>query len=339
MESDSSLYLRAPDDMHLHLRQGEALISYSRDSARYFARGLVMPNTQPPLLREEDLRDYRRRIIDGAPEFFPLMTFKLLESTNPEQIQALKEAGALAGKLYPRGATTNSEDGVSNFAAIDGCLEAMSAQDLVLCVHAEEPGAPALKREADFLHRLDAILNRHTKLKLVVEHVSTAEAVSFVQACGDRVGASVTVHHLLLTIDDLLGEKLKPHLFCKPVVKNNSDRKALREAVFAGDPKFFFGSDSAPHLRIAKESAASAAGVYTAPVAFPLLLELFETTGNLDYLEGFTSKFGADFYGLPLNSKRIRCYKQSWRVPEEFSGVVPLYAGRSLQWKAELEDS
>ena len=325
----------APDDMHLHLREGEALPGFARAAAAGFARGLVMPNTKPPVRTATDLEVYRSRIHEAAPGFRPLMTFKLLESTPPEDIADLADAGAVAGKLYPRGVTTNAEDGVRDLAALGQTLDAMAEAGLVLCIHAEDPEAQVLERESAYLPKIEGILSRHPKLRLVVEHVSTAAAVRFVKQFPERVGATITVHHLLFTLDDLLGDKLDPHLFCKPVVKQREDRDALQQAVLTADSRFFFGSDSAPHPKHSKETDACAAGVYTAPVALPLLLEFFETQGMLRAIEDFTSRFGAEFYGLERNDGQLRCVKEPWLVPGDYDGVVPLGAGRTLSWSVD----
>lgn len=329
----TSFTFRKPDDMHIHFRQGKMLDAYARTAAQSFARCLVMPNTMPPIATAEELSSYGRTITAAAPGFVPLLTFKVLGGRQAEQVSQLKAAGAVAGKLYPRGATTNAEDGVAVIEEAYPVFEAMQDESLVLCVHAEEPSAPVLERERAFLPALQRIVSRFPRLRLVVEHVSSADAVAFVQSMPETVAATVTVHHLLLTLDDLLGEKLAPHLFCKPVVKFDSDRSAICAAVLGGDSKFFFGSDSAPHPQASKESGAGAAGVYSAPTAVPLLIDFFESHGELRKLEAFTSGFGSAFYRLPVNDSRVTYEKSAWEVPASVDGAVPLWAGRMLAWK------
>lgn len=327
------LELRAPDDMHLHLRQGEALVHYARDAARSFARGLVMPNTIPPLTSPDAVREYASRIRRAAPGFTPLLTFKILPDMDPGLVRSLKEAGAVAGKLYPEGVTTNAEDGVRDVGALFPVFEAMAEEGLVLCIHAESPGAPVLEREVAFHETFLSIHRAFPSLRLVFEHISDARTLALIRDLpADRVAGTITLHHLLFTLDDLMGGALNPHLFCKPVVKTAEDRKALREAVFSGDPHFFFGSDSAPHPRAHKEQK-GAAGCYTAPYALEALASLFEAHGVLGALEGFVSERGARFYGLPRNEGMLVLRREEWTVPEEYHGVVPACAGMRLTWR------
>lgn len=366
MSIPDTITLSWPDDFHVHVRQGPALVHFVRDLAAAFGRGLIMPNTLPPVCTADGVRRYRDEILAAAapvnPDFRPLMSFKITTvgavlgrapadpwPEEPELAAALDAAmadmttaGAVAGKLYPAGVTTNSADGVRDLAELYPLFAAMERAGLVLCVHGEEPDAFCLDREAAFLPKLDAVVLAFPGLKVVLEHVSTARAVDWVEAQGPLVAATVTVQHLLFTLDDLLGGHLRPHLFCKPLIKRPEDRDALRRVVLSGSPKFFFGSDSAPHAKAAKECDCGSAGCYTAPVALPALADLFESAGALDRLPDFVARFGAAFYGLAEPSGSVRLLKREWRVPDLLhtgpgleSGVVPLFAGQSLAWQLE----
>jgi len=344
MREIRELALRRPDDMHVHLRQGPELAGYVQDLAGPFARALVMPNTIPPITTPEELAGYRASILEAAAPggrglgLTPLMTFKIRPGMDRERIRALKRAGAVAGKYYPQGVTTNSEDGIAASETVRETIAAMEAEGLVLCLHGEEPGAEALERERAFLPRLAELAESFPSLRIVLEHVSSAPGIEAVRALPDRVAATVTVHHLLYTLDDLLGGGLDPHLFCKPVVKSASDREAIQRVVLEGNRRFFFGSDSAPHLRKAKEGSRAAAGVYSMPVSLPLLAAFFDERDSLGLLEPFVSRFGAEFYGLPLNEGSLRLQREAWRVPEVVHGVVPLAAGRELSWRVAPAD-
>lgn len=332
-----TIEIRRPDDLHLHLREGRALGAYARRAALHFARVLAMPNTSPPILTADDLRSYRALILEAAPRLEPLMTFKITESLGKREVRELAAAGAVAGKLYPRGATTNSDDGVRRLEAAFPAFEAMEEAGLVLCIHGEEPEAPALERERAFLPSLRGVVKRFPWLRVVLEHVSSREGVEAVLELPETVAATVTVHHLLFTIDDLLGGPLDPHFFCRPLLKGEADRAAIERVVLEGNPRFFFGSDSAPHPRSAKERGA--AGVYSMPVALPLLAAFFSGHGRAEALEPFVSRYGAEFYRLPLNDGRLTLRRSAWRVPQELDGVVPLMAGRELAWSVdESED-
>ncbi len=330
--------IRRPDDFHVHLRQGPALASYAARSARHFARILVMPNVTPPIISAASLIDYRTAVenaIESAGgQCGALMSFKLIPGMGAEAVLACAKAGAVAGKYYPVGATTNSSDGVPKPEAIREELLAMEAAGLILSIHGEEPSAPALGREEAFLPVLERLAATYPKLKIVFEHLSTARAVEKILSLPDRIAGTITAHHLAFTIDDLLGDKLDSAYFCKPVLKHESDRLALLEAA-AGSPRFFFGSDSAPHPRGAKENGLAAAGSYSAPAALALLAQVFDQAGLLSRLERFCSESGALFYGLPLNTGTARFHRESWTVPGEIDGVVPLAAGRILGWQAE----
>lgn len=328
--------IRRVDDMHVHLRQGEMLKNVLPYTAGQCARALVMPNTTPPVLTAEDLNRYRSEILaelETGRDFEPLMTFKVVPALKVDEVEKLKQAGAVAGKLYPEGVTTNSADGVKDFKELYPVYEAMEREDLVLCIHGEVPGVFSLDRESAFLSTLKEIVRDFPKLRVVLEHATTREAVELVGSMSEYVAATLTLHHLYLTLDDVIGGGLSPHAFCKPVAKLPSDRKALLDAAFSGDPKFFLGSDSAPHLISAKENACGAAGVYTAPVLLPSLLQLFEEHGKLDRFEAFVSEYGARFYKLPLNQGKMVFVRKEWQVPEECAGVKPFMAGEKLHWK------
>ncbi|HEY8548049.1 MAG TPA: dihydroorotase [Acidimicrobiales bacterium] len=337
------LTLRRPDDLHLHLRDGDLLRAVAPHSSATFARGLVMPNLVPPVLTAADVEAYRKQVHDAVPDghrFEPLMTIKVVPSTTADTVREARAAGAVAAKLYPEGVTTNSADGVRDMDALADVFAALAEVGMVLCVHGEAPDAFCLDREAAFVdHTLPELLAGFPDLRVVLEHVSTADAVERVRAeppgpdGRPRLGATVTVHHLLLTLDDVVGGMLHPHHFCKPLAKRPEDRDAVRDAALGGDPRFFFGTDSAPHLRAAKECAEGCAGVFTAPVALPVLAEVFEDHGALDRLDAFTGTHGAAFYGLPPNEGTVTLVREPWVVPDEVAGVVPFRAGATLRWR------
>ncbi|MFA6095935.1 MAG: dihydroorotase [Candidatus Paceibacterota bacterium] len=344
VETVRQFSLRTPDDFHVHFRQGEMLTSVVPHTSKAFGRALVMPNTMPPIVLSEQVSHYRSAILAASgPGFEPLMTIKLLPTTTPEMILAAKKAGIVAVKLYPEGVTTNSNDGVSidDIGQIYPALRMMQQEDIVLSIHGEKPGIFILDREEMFLSVLAEVARDFPTLRIVLEHITTASAVHAVKALGPGIAATITLHHLLLTLDDVLackgvgGESLNPHHYCKPVAKREADRRTLRNAAFSGDPKFFFGSDTAPHLKEKKECSSGCAGVWSAPVALPLLVEIFDEAGKLDRLEAFVSEFGARFYGLPLNEKRVTLYQSLSPivVPEVIDGVVPFWAGKLLKWQ------
>lgn len=302
------------------------------------ARALVMPNTVPPVATADDVKRYRLEITKALPkksDFAPLMTFKILPGTTPAQIVELKKAGVVAGKLYPEGVTTNSEDGVKDIQALYPVFSAMQNENLVFCLHGEVPNCFCLDREEAFLVTLEKLAADFPKLKIVLEHATTAAAVKMVKRLPDHVAATLTVHHLMITLDDVVGDKINPHHFCKPIAKKPTDRSALVQAATSGNPKFFLGTDSAPHTVESKECCCGAAGVYTAPVMLPVLAELFEKENALDKLEAFCSRFGANFYGLPLNQTSLKLKKEAWKVPDQFGDVVPFMAGQTLLWQLE----
>lgn len=333
-----------PDDFHAHLRRGPAMGAYARRHALSFGRALAMPNAVPPIASGAEVSAYRSEIeaaTGGALR--PLMTFKLMPGMGAEAVRDCAYAGAIAGKYYPRGSTTNSSDGLADPEEAESALAAMEEAGLVLCVHAEEPSAPVLEREEAFIPTLERILGLYPRLKIVVEHISTGALLGFVLSCPDRVAGGVTAHHLLFTLDDLIGEGMDPRLYCKPVLKPARERDALREAVFRGEAKLFFGSDSAPHPRSAKEGPAmaggrAAAGVYSSPCAVAALAGLFEEGAALETLEGFLSRRGAAFYGLPPATGALVLERRDWRVPGEVDGAVPMLAGETLRWTIARRD-
>lgn len=329
-----SLQIRRPDDFHVHLRQGDLLRAVVPHTASDFARALVMPNTVPPIADAADVRRYRAEINGASGKFEPLMTIKVTPETTPATVHAARRAGAIAGKLYPQGVTTNSADGVRDVSRLRATFAAMADAGMVLCVHAEDPDAFCLDREAAFLDRvLGRLVADVPDLRIVVEHVSSAAAVEWVTAAPATVAATITVHHLLLTLDDVVGDLLEPHHFCKPLAKRPEDRTALVDAATSGTERFFLGTDSAPHAATAKERSGGCAGVFTAPVALPILAELFVAANRVDRLEAFTSGNGAAFYGLPRNEGSVTLVKQDHRVPERYGDVVSLRASKTVRWQ------
>lgn len=294
-----------------------------------------MPNLTPPILTAADIYEYATEIRKALPNstFKPLMTFKIVDSTTPKILSELKKVGAVAGKLYPEGVTTNSDDGVKDIPALYPVFAEMEKLGLVLCLHGEMPEVFCLDREEAFLPVFEAIANKFPKLKIVLEHITTAAAVEKIQSFPDNVAATITVHHLELTLDEVIGEKIRPHNFCKPIAKRPQDQEALLAAATSGNPKYFLGTDSAPHLAETKECAAGCAGVYTAPIMLPLLVEIFEDAGRLEKLEDFTSRFGAQFYGLALNQETVTLIKESWVIPDRYGPIVPYKSGLTLHWK------
>ena len=338
------LTLKRPDDWHLHLRDGAAMASVLGDSARRFGRAIVMPNLQPPVKTTHQALDYRERILGALPDdatFEPLMTLYLTDDTPPEEIARAKLSGRVFGvKLYPAGATTHSDAGVTRLSRCFHVLERMEELGLPLLVHGEstEPEIDVFDREKAFIDEtLAPTLARFTRLKVVLEHITTRDAVQYVEVTGDNVAATITAHHLLLNRNALFMGGFRPHHYCLPVLKREEHREALVEAAVSGNPKFFLGTDSAPHARSAKEAACGCAGIYTAHAGIELYAIAFEEAGALERLEGFASLFGPRFYGLPVNEESITLVRQDWRVPDriEFGGadLVPLRAGETLPWK------
>jgi dihydroorotase len=339
-----TLTLRRPDDWHLHLRDGPGMASVLADSARRFARAIVMPNLRPPVTTTQQALHYRDRILGALPEgssFEPLMTLYLTDDTPVDEIVRAKVSGRVFGvKLYPAGATTNSDSGVTRLSRCFHALERMQEVGMPLLVHGEttDPEVDVFDREQAFLEEtLGPTLERFPALKVVLEHVTTREAVQFVEVTGENVAATITAHHLLMNRNALFQGGIRPHHYCLPVLKREEDREALVAAATSGSPKFFLGSDSAPHPRRDKEAACGCAGIYTAHAALELYAIAFEEAGALDRLEGFASEFGARFYGLPLNEERVTLVREDWRAPERIAfgadELVPLRAGESLPWK------
>jgi dihydroorotase len=337
--------LTRPDDWHIHLRDGAMLKAVLPDVAREFARAIVMPNLVPPVVITEDARAYRERILAALPagaSFQPLMTLYLTGNTPPEEIARAKASGIVhAVKLYPAGATTNSDRGVTDIRAVYPVFEAMQREGMVLCVHGEvvDPGVDIFDREKVFIDRVLApLLRDFPELKVVMEHITTRDAAEFVKAAPANVGATITAHHLLYNRNAMLVGGIRPHYYCLPILKREEHRQALVAAAVSGNPKFFLGTDSAPHPKHAKESSCGCAGCYTAHAAIELYAEAFDQAGALGRLEGFASHFGADFYGLPRNEGRITLVKEAWTAPapiEVEPGVelVPLRTGEALHWR------
>ena len=329
----TTIAIRRPDDFHVHLRQDADLPSYAREAERRFARVLVMPNLAPPVATASDVERYRQAILAAAPRLEPLMAFKLLPRQTVSELRALKSAGAMAGKVYPEGVTTNSDDGITDLRQLKALMGVFEETGLVVCCHGEKPGAFSLDREERFLDEFGEMAIAFPGVRFVLEHVSTAAAVRAIRILGTNVAATITLHHLEITLDDVVGGALKPHLFCKPLAKRPEDRDALREAAFSGDPKFFYGTDSAPHHKGKKECAAGCAGVYSMPVALEGLVDVFDRAGKLDRVEDFCASFGADFYGLPRSTETVLLEKSDWTVPDLVDGVVPYRAGETMPWR------
>ncbi|HZN86947.1 MAG TPA: dihydroorotase [Burkholderiales bacterium] len=338
------LTILRPDDWHLHLRDGPQMAAVLPDTARRFARAIVMPNLKAPVRSTQEALAYRGRILAALPEdadFEPLMTLYLTDDTPPEEIARAKRSGQVHGvKLYPAGATTNSDSGVTRISRCFNALEKMEEQGLPLLVHGEvtDPEVDVFDREAVFLEDvLGPLLGRFPNLKVVLEHVTTREAVQFVEVTGANVAATITAHHLLLNRNALFHGGMRPHHYCLPVLKREEHREALVAAATSGNPKFFLGTDSAPHARDTKEAACGCAGVYTAHAALELYAVAFEEAGALDRLEGFASRFGPQFYNLPVNQGRVTLQRGDWQVPASLpfglGQLVPLRAGETLPWK------
>jgi dihydroorotase len=338
------LSLIRPDDWHLHLRDGPQMADVLPDTARRFARAIVMPNLRTPVRTTQEALAYRGRIFQAMPEnarFEPLMTLYLTDDTPPEEIALARRSGQVhAVKLYPAGATTHSDSGVTRISRCFHTLEKMQEQGMPLLVHGEvtAPEVDVFDREAVFLEEvLGPLLERFPGLKVVLEHITTRQAVHFVEVTGANVAATITAHHLLLNRNALFQGGVRPHHYCLPVLKRETHREALIEAATSGNPKFFLGTDSAPHARTAKEAACGCAGIYTAHAALELYAVAFEEAGALDKLEDFASRFGPRFYGLPENTDRVTLERNPWTVPETlaFGGetLVPLRAGETLPWK------
>lgn len=335
--------LTRPDDWHLHVRDGDILGSVVPATAACFGRAIIMPNLVPPVTTATEASAYRNRILAAAAGtgFQPLMTLYLTETTTPEIIQEARATGVVAAKLYPAGATTNSDSGVKDIRNIYPVLEAMAECGMLLLVHGEvtDPGIDIFDREKVFLERvLVPTLEAFPNLKVVLEHITTADSAEFIlQHSGDNLAATVTPQHLMYNRNHMLSGGIKPHLYCLPILKRNRHQQALRDAVVSGDTRFFLGTDSAPHAKHHKESACGCAGCYSAYGAIGLYADVFEELGILDKLEAFASFNGADFYGLPRNTDTITLIREPWTMPQqlELAGdtIVPLKAGETVNWR------
>ena len=334
--ASQTLTIRRPDDWHVHLRDGEMLRIVAPYTARQFARAIVMPNLVPPVTSVEAASAYRDRIIAAAGEgFTPLMTCYLTDEADPDEIARGFEAGVwTAAKLYPAGATTNSASGVADIRRIYPVLERMERIGMVLCVHGEltDPDVDVFDREAAFIERvLSRLVEDFPDLKIVFEHITTQDAVEFVNR-SLRVAATITPQHLIINRNALFAGGLRPHAYCLPVAKREKHRLAVRKAATSGSPKFFLGTDSAPHTREAKESACGCAGIFNAPFALEAYAQVFEEEDALGRFEAFASLNGPRFYGLPANEQTITLKRADVQVPEEIDGVVPFHAGETLRW-------
>ena len=341
----SRISLIKPDDWHLHLRSGEAMKSVVGMSAAQMGRAIVMPNLSPPVKSVRQAQAYRKEIMTALPinsDFNPLMVLYLTDDTDPKEIAAAAVAPEIyAAKLYPAGATTNSGNGVTNITNIYPALEAMQKEEIPLLVHGEvtDPEVDIFDRELVFIEKvLNQVVKDFPGLKIVLEHITTKDAVDYVLECNNNVAATITPHHLLANRNHMLVGGIKPHYYCLPVLKRqNPDQKSLLKAAVSGNPKFFLGTDSAPHDREKKESACGCAGIFSAHAAIELYAEAFDGEGAIERLEGFASIFGPGFYGLPHNREKITLEKSSWKVPDhyEFAGskLTPFYAGAELSWR------
>lgn len=336
--ANPTLTIRRPDDWHVHLRDGEMLAKVAPYTARQFARAIVMPNLVPPVTSIEAARAYRKRIVAAAgPGFTPLMTCYLTDGADPDEIARGHAEGVwAAAKLYPAGATTNSASGVTDIRNIYPALERMQEIGMVLCVHGEvtDPEVDVFDREAVFIERVLAPLARDLpKLKIVFEHITTADAADFVRDSGPNIAATVTAHHLVINRNAVFAGGLRPHAYCLPVAKREAHRTAVRAAATSGSPKYFLGTDSAPHNREAKQSACGCAGIFNAPYALETYARVFDEEEALDRFEGFASEHGARFYGLTLNDGTVTLERAGEHVPEDVAGLVPFLAGERLGWR------
>lgn len=338
-----TLRLTRPDDWHLHVRDGAAMAAVVPHTARQFGRAIIMPNLRPPVTTAEQALAYRARIEACVPEgtdFTPLMTLYLTDNTPPDEIRRAKEAGVVALKLYPAGATTNSDAGVTDIRKTHATLEMMQREGLLLLVHGEvtNPAVDVFDREARFIDEvMEPLRDAFPELKIVFEHITTRDAAQYVAEAGPNTAATLTAHHLLYNRNAIFTGGLRPHYYCLPVLKREEHRQALLASATSGSPKFFLGTDSAPHAAHLKEHAAACAGCYTALSAIELYAEAFERAGRLDRLEGFASHHGPDFYGLPRNTSTITLRREPWTLPESLSygdaELKPLGGGETLNWR------
>ena len=349
MMFSNTITITRPDDWHLHLRDGEPMSDVITFSAERFGRALVMPNLTPPVVTVEMATAYRNRILTELhiarleKKFHPLMTLYLTDNTSPEEIVEAKKSGFIhAVKYCPAGATTNSTAGVTDICAIFPVLKKMEEIGMILCLHGEvtTPGVDVYEREMYFIGSvLFQLLDAFPNLRIVLEHITTAHAVRVVQKHGINLAATITAHHLLANRNDMLANGIKPHFYCKPILKTQEDQWALLQAATSGNPKFFLGTDSAPHSQRLKENDCGCAGCFTAPAGIELYAEAFETMNALDTLEGFASHFGADFYGLPRNQDTITLVRKPWTIPDHYpfgqDVVVPFGANEIMHWKLQ----
>ena len=339
----ATLTITRPDDWHAHLRDGAALHTVVPHTASQFARAIVMPNLKQPVTTTEQALAYKQRIVDATPagsRFTPLMTLYLTDNTTPEEVARAKEAGIVAFKLYPAGATTNSAAGVTDIRHCYPALQAMQRLGLLLLVHGEvtAPATDMFDREAAFIERvMQPLRQAMPELKIVFEHITTREAAQYVAQADAYTAATITPQHLLYNRNALFVGGIRPHFYCLPILKRETHRQALLQAATSGNPRIFLGTDSAPHAAHLKENACGCAGCYSAPAALALYAEAFESVGALDKLEGFASHHGADFYGLPRNTETITLSRQPWTLPESYpfadADIKPLRAGETLQWQ------
>lgn len=343
MDAPASLTLTRPDDWHVHLRDGAALATTVPHTAAQFARAIVMPNLKPPVTTAAQAVAYRQRILAALPAgmaFEPLMTLYLTDNLAPEEIRRAREAGVVAVKLYPAGATTNSDAGVTDIRKTYRTLEAMQREGVLLLVHGEvtDGEIDIFDREAVFIERvLEPLRRDFPELRIVLEHITTKEAAQYVAAAPRHLAATITAHHLLYNRNAIFTGGIRPHYYCLPVLKREEHRRALVAAATSGDPRFFLGTDTAPHPAHLKEHATGCAGCYTAPAALELYAEAFEAAGALDRLEAFASFHGPDFYGLPRNTARVTLRREPWTLPESYAFgeavVKPLRGGETLRWR------
>jgi dihydroorotase len=338
------LTLTKPDDWHIHLREGTLLATTVRHAAERFQRALVMPNLTKPVCNVKLATEYHRAIMDSLPPnstFEPLMTLYLTQQTTPQEIEEAKRSGLIFGcKLYPAFATTHSESGVTDIKKLYPVFEKMQEINLPLLIHGEvvDPSIDIFDREAIFIDtHLTALVKTFPQLRIVLEHITTKDATEFIASASPFIAATITVHHLLLNRNDLLVGGIKPHYYCLPILKSRHHQEALLKAAISGSPKYFLGTDSAPHAIEKKETACGCAGVYTAHAAIELCAEVFEQANALDKLEAFTGFYGADFYQLPRNTSKIELSKVDWQVPSLYSfgnsNLIPLRAGQTIRWK------
>ena len=341
----TTLTITRPDDWHVHLRDGDVLKDTVKDTSRYFGRAIIMPNLVPPVMNADQAREYHDRIqaVNETEHFQPLMVLYLTDNTTAQDIKACKESGIVyAAKLYPAGATTNSASGVTNIKNIYPVLEAMQAEDMPLLLHGEvtDNDIDIFDREKEYIDRiLTPVVKDFPRLRIVLEHITTKDAVDFVKSASSNVAATITAHHLLFNRNHMLVGGIRPHYFCLPVLKRNIHQQALIEAATSGSSKFFLGTDSAPHTQANKENACGCAGSYTAHAAIELYAEVFDQESAIDKLEGFASFNGPDFYKLPRHTDTITLVKESWDVPATMpfgnDVVVPIRANDKILWQVK----